>query len=151
MTPLQPVDPDFETRVRRSFEAQEAMRLVGARLTTIEPGIAEIEFAHRTELTQQHGFIHAGILATVLDSACGFAAFSLMPAGASIVSVEFKINLLAPALGARYRAQAQVKRHGRTITVCNADAFAEQETGHLLVATMQGTMMCLEGRTGISG
>src|SRR5690606_36406865 len=110
MATYEPRDPDFGARVRRDFAAQGAMRLLGASLTLVQPGVVAIEFARRDELAQQHGFIHAGILATALDSACGFAALTLMPPASSVVSVEFKINLLRLATGELFRAVATVRR-----------------------------------------
>jgi uncharacterized protein (TIGR00369 family) len=146
---FRPSNPRFADQVRSDFAAQQAMRTLGAELVAVDPGRVVVEFPHREELTQQHGFIHAGMLATALDSACGFAALSLMSAGSSVVSVEFKINLLSPAIGERFRAVGVVRRHGHTLTVCNADAFALRDGGAKLVATMQGTMMTL--RAGEAG
>jgi len=138
--------PDgFEQRVRDSFAQQKAMATIGARLLRIAPGAVDIELPVRDDLTQQDGFVHAGMLAAVLDSACGYAAFTLMPAGARVVSVEFKINMLAPAVGERIVARARVKKAGRTLSVCDADGFALSAGGEKLVACMTGTMMCLMG------
>lgn len=134
-----PEDPNFESRVRESFARQNVMDLIGASLKSIGPGFVEIELPWRGDLTQQDGFLHAGIVTTILDSACGYAAYTLMPADSSVLSVEFKVNLLAPAKGERIVANAKVKRSGRTLTVCAADAFAD---GHLC-ATMIATMICL--------
>lgn len=134
-----PRDPDFARRVRESFARQRVMATIGASITRIEPGIVEIELAWREDLTQQDGYIHAGIVTTALDSACGYAAYTLMPADSSVLSVEFKVNLLAPARGERLRVRADVKRSGRTLTVCSADAFADE----VLCATMLATMFCL--------
>ena len=131
-------DPDFERRVRVNFEQQRVMQLIGAKLGTVEPGVVEITVPFREDLTQQDGYIHAGIVTTILDSACGYAAYTLMPAGSSVLSVEFKVNLLAPAKGATITARAEVKRSGRTLTVCSADAFADDS----LCATMLATMIC---------
>jgi uncharacterized protein (TIGR00369 family) len=131
-------DPKFESRVRRSFSEQRVMRLIGAVLTIVEPGIVEIEIATREDLTQQDGFMHAGIVTTVLDSACGYAAYTMMPADSSVLSVEFKVNLLAPARGELVTARAEVKRSGKTLTVCNADAMADGN----ICATMLATMIC---------
>lgn len=114
------------------------MSLIGATLKTVEPGIVEIEIPARDDLTQQDGFMHAGIVTTILDSACGYAAYTLMPVGSSVLSVEFKVNLLAPAKGDLISAQAEVKRFGRTLTVCTADAFADGN----ICATMLATMIC---------
>ena len=107
MTPIAR-DPNFEQRVRASFERQAAMATLGATLTRVSPGEVVLELAFRPELTQQHGFLHAGIVTSVMDSACGYAALSLMDAGAAVLTVEFKVNLLAPAQGARFRATGRV-------------------------------------------
>ena len=95
MAAVQP-DPDYEQRVRDSFARQQAMATIGAELTSVTPGIVEIELPYAAELTQQHGFLHAGIISTALDSACGYAAYSMMPADAAVLTIEFKVNLLAP-------------------------------------------------------
>jgi uncharacterized protein (TIGR00369 family) len=142
-----PIDPDFENRVRANFAQQRVMRLIGARLGTVEPGHVEIEIDTREDLTQQNRYVHAGIVTTILDSACGYAAYTLMPAGSSVLSVEFKVNLLAPANGQQIRAVADVKRSGRTLTVCNADAFAIDGDQQLLCATMLATMICMQSRS----
>jgi uncharacterized protein (TIGR00369 family) len=142
---FQAKDPGFAQRVRDSFARQQLMTTLGAHLVLIEPGLVEIEVAHSAHITQQHGYIHAGAVASVLDSACGYAAYTLMPADAAVLSIEFKVNLLAPALGERLIARARVKRAGRTITVCDADAFAVKNGEAKLVATMLATMMCVEG------
>lgn len=131
-------DLNFDSRVRTSFDQQRVMHLIGASLERVEPGIVEISIPFRDDLTQQDGFIHAGIVTTVLDSACGYAAYTLMPAASSVLSVEFKVNLLAPAKGSMIVARAEVKRAGKTLTVCSADAFADDK----LCATMLATMMC---------
>jgi uncharacterized protein (TIGR00369 family) len=151
MTQLQTPDENFQNRVRESFARQQVMQTIGASLTVVEAGIVEIELPYRADLTQQHGFIHAGIVSTVLDSACGYAAFSLMPADAAVLSIEFKVNLLAPAKGERLRARAEVKRAGQTVTVCTADAWAINGAESKLVATMLATMMCLRGRGNLNG
>jgi uncharacterized protein (TIGR00369 family) len=140
-TRFEPQDANFESRVRENFARQRVMHLIGAAITTVEPGIVEIEIPARDDLTQQDGLIHAGIVTTILDSACGYAAFTLMPADASVLSVEFKVNLLAPATGAMVTARAEVKRYGRTLTVCTADAFADGK----ICATMLATMICRAG------
>ena len=147
-----PVDPDFEPRVRSSFARQAVMKTFGADLLRVAPGVVEIAWPYRAEFAQQHGFVHAGVLATMLDSACGYAAFSLMPADAAVLSIEFKINLLAPAAGERFVARARVIRPGRTITVCEADAWATQGgQEEKRVATMVGTMMCVRDNPSLSG
>ena len=139
--PFEPRDPDFEARVRASFARQRVMETIGARLTRVAPGEVDIELPFREDLTQQHGYLHAGVVTTVVDSACGYAAMSLTPPGGEILSVEFKINLLSPATGESLVARASVKRAGRNITVCVGDAFAVNEGREKLVATMLATMM----------
>ena len=141
-----PKNPDFETRVRDSFARQGIMDLIGARLTRVEPGLVEIELPYRAELTQQHGFFHAGITSTIADSAGGYAAFSLMPAEASVLTTEFKINLLAPAEGELLRAVGRVVRPGRLLTVCEVDVFALKDGAPKPCAKLLETLMCLEGR-----
>jgi uncharacterized protein (TIGR00369 family) len=140
-----PPNPDFEIAVRESFARQSVMATIGARLTRIAPGELSIELAFRQDLTQQDGFVHAGIVATILDSACGYAAMTLVPAGARVLTVEFKANFLAPARGERVVARASVVRSGRTLTVSQADAFAVAAEKETLVATMLGTIMTLPG------
>ncbi|HEU4596881.1 MAG TPA: PaaI family thioesterase [Pyrinomonadaceae bacterium] len=141
MPNFEPLDPNFEARVRASFERQRVMETIGARLKSVLPGEVEIELPFRQDLTQQHGYLHAGIVTTVVDSACGYAALSLTPPGGEVLSVEFKINLLSPATGERLVARASVKRAGRNITVCVGDAFAVDAGREKLVATMLATMM----------
>lgn len=136
MDTFEPRDRDFEKKVRESFGRQKVMQMIGARLSFIAPGSCGIELPFREDLTQQHGYLHAGIVTTVLDSACGYAAFSLMPAGSSVLSVEFKVNLLAPAKGDLLHVRAEVKRAGRTLTVCNADAFTDGKICSTMLATM---------------
>lgn len=121
------------------------MNLIGARLSLVEPGIVEITLPYRADLTQQHGYLHAGVVTTIADSACGYAAYTLMPAGSEVLSVEFKVNMLRPAQGENFVARAEVIKPGRTLTVVRADVFglsAKEE--RVLVATMQGTMICLK-------
>ena len=137
---FEPKDPDFESRVRENFAQQRVMSLIGAEMITVEPGIVEIGIRMRDDLTQQDGFMHAGIVTTVLDSACGYAAYTLMPASSSVLSVEFKVNLLSPATGERIIARAEVKRAGKLLTVCTADAIADGK----ICATMLATMICRE-------
>lgn len=141
-----PKDPDFEARVRASFGRQKIMTLIGARMTRVEPGLVEIELPYRADLTQQHGFIHAGITGTIADSAGGYAAYSLMPAGASVLTTEFKINLLAPADGEFLRARGRVVKPGRTLTVCDVEVFAVKNGRTTPCAKLLETLMCLEGR-----
>ena len=148
--PFEPQDPTYGARVRDSFAKQTFMATLGATLMRVAPGEVDIELPVRDTLAQQHGSVHAGALATILDSAAGYAAFSLMPIGAGVVSVEFKVNLLEPARGTRIVARGRVLRAGRTLTVCAAEAWAVEGERETLVATLQGTMMCLQGR-GITG
>jgi uncharacterized protein (TIGR00369 family) len=149
--PFVPQDPDFEARVRRSFALQRVMETIGARLARVAPGEVDVELSFRDDLTQQNGFLHAGIVSTVLDSACGYAAFTLMPADAGVLSIEFKVNLLAPARGERVIARGRVVRAGRTISVCTADAFAIQDGAERHVSTMTATLMAVMGRENAGG
>ena len=139
-------NPEFERLVRESFERQQVMRTLSARLTSIAPGEVGIELPYRKALTQQHGFLHAGIVTAVLDSACGYAAFTLMPLGAGVLSVEFKVNLLAPAKGDVLIARGRVLRAGRTISVCQADGIMRSGSHETPVATMLATIMTVTGR-----
>ncbi len=135
-------DPAFAERVRASFQAQTIMALLGASLERVKPGEVDIALRYRPDLTQQHGHIHAGVLAAIADSACGYAAYTLMPEDSEVLSVEFKLNLLRPAAGERFAARARVLRAGRTLTTTAADVFAfAGEGGEQLVATMLGTMI----------
>jgi uncharacterized protein (TIGR00369 family) len=142
-----PPDPDFEQRVRASYARQAAMATLGARLVRVDPGHVEIELPFRTELTQQHGFLHAGIVTSMMDSACGYAAMSLMERGAAVLSVEFKVNLLAPARGQLFRASGRVVRAGRNLTVVSGELRVVEGAGDgALVAMMTGTMMAVRDR-----
>lgn len=143
MTDFLPRDTDYEARVRASFARQRAMGALGARLARVAPGEVEIELPFREDLTQQHGYLHAGIVAAVVDTACGYAALTLTDARAEVVSVEFKLNLLAPAVGERFVARARVKRAGRGVTVCAGDVFALAGGAEKIVATMLATIMTL--------
>ena len=138
-----PKNPDFRAAAAALFAAQPAMRTLGLSIVTIGPGAAEIAMDYAPEFTQQNGFLHAGVITAGLDNACGMAAFTLMPAGAAILTVEFKTNLLAPAKGERFLFRAQVLKPGRTLTVCEARAFALQDGQENLVASMTGTLMAL--------
>lgn len=135
------LDPRIERSVRESFERQALMRTIGAAITKIEEGAVEISLAHDPALTQQNGFLHAAVVTAILDSAAGYAALSAMPPESDVLSVEFKVNLLAPARAERYVARSRVKRAGRMITVCEADAFALDGGSEMLIATLLGTMM----------
>ena len=133
----------FADEIKQSFAKQTIMGLIGAKLTRVEAGIVEITLPYRADLAQQHGYLHAGIVTTIADSACGYAAYSLMPPNSEVLSVEFKVNLLRPAKGDTFSAVAEVVKAGKTLTVVRADVFGiEQERRHL-VATMLGTMICL--------
>ncbi|HZM35725.1 MAG TPA: PaaI family thioesterase [Burkholderiales bacterium] len=134
-----PADPHFATRIRESFGRQKAMALIGAKLASVEPGATEITLAYREDLTQQKGFVHGGIIGMIADTACGYAAFSLMPAGSSLVTVEYKINILASARRSLV-ARGEVVKTGRTLTVTRGEVYAE-DGKH--IATMQQTLMML--------
>jgi uncharacterized protein (TIGR00369 family) len=136
---FQPQDPSYAERVRASFARQKAMDLIGARLAAVAPGAAEVRLAFREDLTQQKGYVHGGILGMIADSACGYAAYSLMPATSSLVTVEYKINILAPARGDLV-ARGEVIRPGRTLTVARAEVHDARGTH---VASMQQTLMTL--------
>lgn len=146
MSSFKAVDPEFVQRVRVSFGEQRAMASIGASVSLVEPGAVDVMLPFRDDLTQQDGFIHAGIIAAIADSACGYAAYSLMPASARVLSIEFKVNLLAPAVGERMIARARVLRAGKTITVCRADVAAVIDRNEKLVATMLGTMMTISAQ-----
>ena len=147
MKPLTPADPGFRQRVHDSFVRQGVMHTLGATLDVAEAGRVVIVMAHKPELTQQHGFVHAGIVATALDSACGYAAFSLMPADAAVLTIEFKVNLLAPARGPWFRFEGQVVKAGRTISVVEGKAYQHEAGGaESLCATMTATVMTVQGR-----
>ncbi len=138
-------DPTFESRVRDSFARQAAMRLIGARMTAVEPGRVSIELPVRDELTQQHKFVHGGIVGMIADSAGGYAAFTLMPADASVLTVEYKINMLAPATGERLVARAEVLKPGRSLAVVRSDVYGVTAGAERLIASMQQTLMVMHG------
>ena len=150
MAPLQPADPAYDARVRASFERQAMMKTLGAVLERVAPGAVDIRLPFRADLTQQHGFLHAGATTTIADSACGYAAFSLMPPGAAVLTVEFKVNLMAPAAGETFVARGRVLRAGRNLTTCSADVFAVAGGEEKHVLTMLGTVMTVQGRSGVS-
>ena len=141
-----PKNSHFEKAVRDSFAAQQLMSMMGARLADVTPGAVEIRLPFRQDLTQQHGFLHAGVVSSALDSACGYAALSLLPEGADVLSVEFKINLLAPAQGEELIARGRVIRSGRTITVCEGQASMSVGGTETPIATMLATMMAVRVR-----
>jgi uncharacterized protein (TIGR00369 family) len=137
-------NPSFAIEIEQSFARQTIMGLIGAELTRVEPGIVEITMPYRADLAQQHGYLHAGIVTTIADSACGYAAYSLMPPNSEVLSVEFKVNLLRPAKGETFLAVAEVVKAGKTLTVVRADVFGvDREDQRDLLATMLGTMICL--------
>jgi len=146
---MKPADPDFEARTRASFARQGIMGLIGATMGRVEAGRVEIELAFRPELSQQHGFFHAGVIATIADSAGGYAGFTLFPADAGVLTVEFKVNLLAAADGERAIAVGEVIRSGRTLTVCRLDAWVEKGGKRTHCATGTQTLMTLVGRAGV--
>lgn len=142
---LQPRNPDFEARVRGSFARQRAMTLIGARMTRVEPGRVEIELPVRDDLGQQHGFVHGGIVGMIADSAGGYAAFTLMPADASVLTVEYKLNMLSPAEGELLIARGEVLKPGRSLSVVRADVWARRDGRETQVAAMQQTLMVMHG------
>lgn len=141
MNEYEPVDPNYEARIRSSFEKQGVMKTIGARLIKIAPGEVVIEFSYDPSLTQQHGYIHAGVLTTVVDSACGYAAYTLMPADSEVLSIEYKVNFMSPAKGESFKSIGKVLRSGRTITVCSGDVIAVERGKEKVVATMLATMI----------
>ena len=138
-----------EQRVRDSFGRQAFMSMLGATLTSVEPGLVEIRLTPRPELTQQHGFVHAAAVAAIADSACGYAAFTLMPEGTGVLTAEYKINLLAPARGDALIARGRVVKEGRTLTVCQADVIAVADGVERTVALLQATVMTIRDRPGV--
>lgn len=138
-----PKNPDYQQRVKDSFNRQQAMKTMGIELIKVYAGEVQLYLPYRPEHTQQHGFMHAGVITTAMDSACGYAAFSLMPADASVLSVEFKTNLLAPAKGDGFEIIGHVIKPGRTITVSEGQAFAVSGHSRKLVATMSCTLMAV--------
>ncbi|MGH3055025.1 MAG: PaaI family thioesterase [Gaiellaceae bacterium] len=143
MTEFKPRNPDFERRVRDSFARQRVMHTIGATLTRIEPGVVEITLPFRDDLTQQHGYTHAGIVGTIADSAGGYAGFSLMPPGSTVLSVEYRMHLLAPARGEKLVARGQVVRSGRTLTVCELKVEAVTGAERSTCAIGTQTLICL--------
>jgi uncharacterized protein (TIGR00369 family) len=144
------VESDYRERIRSSFARQGLMATLGATLGMVDEGAVEIILVPRPGISQQHGFVHAGAVAAIADSAAGYAALSLMPAGIGVLSTEFKINLLAPAIGDRIVARGRVVKAGRTLTVAQTDVFAVTGSEERLVALLTATMMSVEGRDGIS-
>jgi len=148
---FQPAFAGFAARVRESFARQGAMTLIGAQLVDIAPGYCALAVAPRPEISQQHGFVHAGILATLVDSAGGYAGYSLFPEDSSVLTVEFKLNLLAPAQGERIVAEGFVVKPGRTLTITRGEVHAERAGERVLVAIMQQTLMVMRGKPDRAG
>ena len=144
-------DPDFAERVRKSFDAQGIMDHIGATLTLIEPGVCEIELPYSDAVSQQHGFFHGGVIGTIADSAGGYAAFGLMDAEDGILTVEYKLNLMAPADGDLLVARGQVVRVGRTLTVARAEVGVVKNGVEVACAAMQQTLMRIVGRAEVGG
>jgi uncharacterized protein (TIGR00369 family) len=143
MPRLEPRNPDYRKVAIATFDRQQAMRTLGISIARLEPGEVDLSMPYSADWTQQNGSVHAGIITAGLDNACGIAAFTLMPAGSDILTVEFKTNLLAPAKGERFAFRARVVKSGRTLTVCEARAFAEHDGAENLIATMTGTLIAL--------
>ncbi len=139
--------PDFESRVRASFSQQGMLTTLGAQIGLLRAGEFHLTAPCDARFTQQDGFLHAGIVTTLMDSACGYAAYSLMPAASRVLSVEFKVNLLSPARGDRFRAEGRVIKAGRTLTVCEGKLFSIEKEQETLCAIMQATMICIQERT----
>jgi uncharacterized protein (TIGR00369 family) len=140
-------DPHYARRIEESFARQGLMEHLGARITSLEAGRVEIRVPFRSELTQQHGFFHAGVTGSIADSACGYAAYTLMPADSSVLTVEYKINLMAPAEGEELIARGRVVRSGKTLKICEADVFVRKDGVETHCALMLATVMCMAGRS----
>jgi len=140
---FEPLNPNYEAHLRQGFASQRVMETIGAYLISIVPGQVEIGLAFNADLTQQHGYLHAGIITTIVGSACGFAAYSLMPAGSGVLTVEYKVNLLAPARGEKFIATGRVIKPGRTLTVCAGEVYAMEGEARRQIALMQATMIRL--------
>jgi uncharacterized protein (TIGR00369 family) len=139
-------DPGYAQRVRGSFARQGAMKLIGAEIVALEPGHCAIAIVPRPEILQQHGYVHAGIIATIVDTAGGYAGFTLFPADSSVLTVEFKLNLLAPATGDRLVAEGFVVKPGRTLAITRGEVHAERDGKRTLVALMQQTLIVMHGK-----
>jgi len=150
MSSLPPADPESGGRVRASFGRQAMMKKLGATLERVAPGEVDIRLPLRADLTQQHGLLHAGAMTTVVGSACGYAARTLMPAGAAVLTVEFKVSLMAPGKGESIVARGRVLKAGRTLTTCVGDVFAIAGGEEKNVLTMLATMMTVQGRPGLA-
>ena len=148
---FEPRAPGFEDRVRASFERQTVMATIGATVEHVAPGEVDVALPYRYDLTQQHDFIHAGIISAIVDSACGYAAYTLMEPDCGVLTVEFKVNLMAPAAGERFVARGRVVRPGRTLTVSRGSCTAYADGRETVVAEMQATIMQLTDRPGVKG
>ena len=141
MNKFQPSDPNYESRIRSSFDKQEAMKTIGANLVKVLPGEVHIEFSFIESLTQQHGYIHGGIIASVVDTACGYAACTLMSVDSEVLTIEYKVNFMSPAKGHRFKGIGKVLKPGRNITVCSGDVIAIDKGKEKIIATMLATMI----------
>ncbi len=144
---FEPFNPNFENRVRGSFSRQGFMKLIGAKLMEVRPGYCEIHVGFKNELTQQHGFFHAGVIGTIADTSAGYAAFSLTPADSSILSVEYKLSLMAPGDGDLLIGRARVIKPGRTLTICQSDLFVVKNESEKQCATALVTLMNMSGKS----
>ena len=151
MSSYQPRDPEFEQRVRESFSRQGLMQSIGAGITRVAPGEVDIQLSLRSDLTQQNGFLHTGVVTAIIDSACRYAALSLSPAGSAVLTVEYKVNFVAPAKGDSIVARGKVVRPGGTVTVCSGEAFAVEEGKESLIATMLTTVLLLPDSPDLAG
>lgn len=151
LPPFQPRDADYAARVRASFAQQQAMTLIGAELAVVEPGYTEIHLPHRPQITQQHGYIHGGVVGMIADSAAGYAANTLTPADTSVLTVEYKLNLIAPADGQRLVARGEVIKPGRTLLITRAEVYAVRDEKWTLCALMQQTIMAMHGKKELAG
>ena len=147
MTEFKPKDPAFEKRVWESFVRQKFMTFIDAKLNSVSAGFCEIQVPYSENISQQHGFFHAGIIGTIADNAAGYAAYSLMEASSSILTVEFKLNLISPADGELLVGNAHVLKYGRTLTVCRSDVFVVKNGIRKLCAASQSTLIELPERT----
>ena len=141
-----PAFAGYEARVRESFGRQGAMKLMGAEIAEVAPGYCAIALTPRPELAQQHGYVHAGVVSAIVDSAGGYAGFTLFPEDASILTVEFKLNLVGPAKGDRIVAEGFVVKPGRTLAITRGEVHAEEDGKRTLVALMQQTLMVMRGK-----
>jgi uncharacterized protein (TIGR00369 family) len=145
MAEFAPLDPDYDARVRASFARQAFMTTLGVSVSHLAPGEVDLSVPYRPDLIQQHGYFHAGVTATIADSAAGYAALSLYPKGTGVLTTEFKINLLRPAEGERLVARGRVVKPGRTLTICRSDVYGVRGGQEAHVATLLLSMICLEG------